>query len=268
MKVCVQLWGVLKDRKEGTLEALRELKQLGFNIIEPCIALEPVPGLEHVIWPREWFNAHAGEITETGLEIISCHIFADDVARQAHELVAFAEESGIRQFVVKSPRTLSEDTIGKAGSGYCVAADALASVGAKLLLHNEAEDIIARINSKTAYEYLLDICDGKVGAQVDVGWVYAAGESPEMLLARNAARVKSMHFKDFAGKAGAYTEVVPGTGNVNTLACIAFAIQHDCPQIFDMDSFPNGIATDLSIKDNSIWSDLLCQAGSTDQSYN
>ena len=54
---------------------------------------------------------------------------------------------------------------------YMKAADMLETFGVRLLLHNEAGDIQAKIAGKTAYEHLLDLCMGKVGAQVDVGWV-------------------------------------------------------------------------------------------------
>ncbi|MBR1820245.1 MAG: TIM barrel protein [Clostridia bacterium] len=246
MKTGVQLWGVLKDRRDGTMEALRALKRLGFNGIEPCIALGSVPGLEHVIWPRTWFSAHAGEIAEIGLEILSCHIFADDIVKQADEMALFAANTGIRQFVVKSPTTLTEESLRKAAEDYSFAADALAELGAALLLHNEAEDIVAKFDGKTAYECLLDLCEGKLGAQVDVGWVYAGGESPEALLERNAARVKSLHFKDFVGAPGTFTETVPGAGRVDTSACVAFARAHHCAGILDMDDFPGDMWSDLA----------------------
>lgn len=59
---------------------------------------------------------------------------------------------------------------------------------------------------------MLALCLGKVGAQVDVGWVYAAGEDPEALLWRIAPLVKSLHYKDFR-REGRSSPIAP-SGNM------------------------------------------------------
>lgn len=246
MEIGVQLWGVLKDPKVNTLETLRILRSLGFRSIEPCIALGTIFGLEHVIWPLQWFRAQASEIAAIGLENTSCHIFSDDIAEEADAATSLAKEYGIHQFVVKSPRTLTEKNLVDAATSYMHAADRLANAGAELLIHNECEDIITKLAGKTAYEHLLDLCSGKVGAQIDVGWVYAAGEDPEAFLLRNAERVKSIHFKDFLIKDNQMTEVAPGAGMVDTSACLRFARAKECDQVIDMDVFPNGMNEELS----------------------
>ena len=62
MKFGIQLFGVLKDRRSDTMDALRSLAGLGFKRAEPCLSFSPIPGWEHVIWPAEWFESHAAEI--------------------------------------------------------------------------------------------------------------------------------------------------------------------------------------------------------------
>ena len=240
MKIGIQLWGALNDTRTGTLEALRRLRALGFDRVEPCVSVEPIPGLEHVIWPMDWFAAHAGEIADMGLEVVSCHIFAADIAASAGAFARMARELGVRQFVVKSPAELTDMSLQQAAMNYMRAADALAGAGAELLLHNERADIAARLRGKTAYEYLLDLCLGKVGAQVDVGWALAGGEDPEALLWRNAGRVRSLHFKDFVRSGEDLSEVAPGAGAVDTAACLQFARAFGCTQVLDMDGCPNG----------------------------
>jgi len=121
----------------------------------------------------------------------------------------------------------------------------LADMDAELLIHNEAQDIATKLSGKTAYETLLDLCEGKAGAQVDVGWVFAGGDDPETLLRRNAGRVKSLHFKDFLRQNGQLVETAVGSGIVDTAACFRFACEHGCVAVADVDHYPTGQREDL-----------------------
>lgn len=237
MKFGIQLFGILNARPSGVMEALRELRGLGFRQIEPCISLEPVPGMEHAVWPEEWFRGHAWEIRQLGLETVSAHIFAQDLASSADRLKRLAAEYGIRQFVVKTPQDMSDAGLQQAALAYMQIADTLAEVGAGLLLHNEAADIKARSSGKTVYEHLLSLCLGKVGAQVDAGWIYAAGEDPEAVLWRIGPLVKSLHYKDFRRENGELLPAAVGSGDVDTAACFQFARAMGIPQIIDADEF-------------------------------
>lgn len=120
------------------------------------------------------------------------------------------------------------------------AADMLETFGVRLLLHNEAGDVQTKIAGKTAYEHLLDLCMGKVGAQVDVGWVQFGGEDPVAFLERNAARVQSVHHKDF-GAGREPIDVPVGTGNVNLAVCFRFAQSRDIPQLVDQEHFGSDV---------------------------
>ena len=244
MKVGVQLWGVLKDLPEGTVETLRQLRAMGFTRAEPCISVGAIPGLEHVIWPLDRFEALADEIGAAGLETVSCHFFSDHPGEDRAALERLVRR-GFRRFVVKSPRELNPESLQQAALRYMRMADFLSDRGAELLIHNETWDIETRVGGKTAYETLLDLCLGKVFAQVDVGWVYAAGEDPEALLWRNEERVKSVHFKDLIRQDGGLQEVADGAGEVDLTACLQFARAHGCDQVVDLDHTPNGLWNDL-----------------------
>ncbi len=244
MKVGIQLWGALKDRKDGTMAALKQLREMGFSRLEPCISAETIPGMEHVIWPLDWLEAHMEEIAALGFEMPSCHLFAENPAARPDILERLVRR-GVRRLVVKCPKELTDESLQRTALSYMRIADALAPLGGELLLHNEAEDIRTRAAGKTAYEHLLDLCLGRVGAQVDVGWVYAGGEDPEALLWRNAARVKSVHFKDFAPAGDILAETACGEGKVDMTACLQFARAFGCDQIVDMDDAPKGLEQDL-----------------------
>ena len=239
MKIGIQLFGVLRFGSKDVMCALKTLRQIGYRQIEICVAPEPIPGLDPVIWSEAWFRAHAEEIQALGLEVISCHVFARDLLANASLYRRLAEDYGIRHFVVKSPRELSDETLQQAALTYRAFAGILAEAGAELLLHNEPADIAAKCAGKSAYEHLLDLCLGEVGAQVDIGWVQAGGEDPETLLWRLGDRVKSLHFKDLASAGEGKKEAPLGTGATDIRACFQFARAFGCPLIADLDSFTN-----------------------------
>ena len=73
MKFGINLYGVLKDRKD-TLAALKELRELGYRRIEPCVAPAEIKGWEHVFWPVSWLEEDLEEIRALDLEIVSAHL--------------------------------------------------------------------------------------------------------------------------------------------------------------------------------------------------
>ena len=240
MKLGVQLYGVLAEEKGDVLDALQRLAKLGYGAVEPCVALEPVPLSERVAWPAPWLLAHFDEIEALGLEIRSCHVFAADPAAHVGVLKQLAAR-GVRHFVGKLPQKKDAVSLQEAAFRMMRLADALEDTGAKVLIHNEAADIETKIGGKTAYEAFLDLCMGKVFAQVDTGWVWAAGEDPEALLWRNRDRVRSVHYKDFLETAsGEREQTFPGGGAAGCAACVQFARFLGVPQIVDQDRFPKG----------------------------
>lgn len=204
----------------------------------------PILGPEGVIWPADWLLAHVEEIRDMGLRIVSIHVFAENLVQSMDKLKAIAEKTGLKQFVVKTPENSTESILQQTALNYMKAADMLETFGVRLLLHNEAGDIQTKIAGKTAYEHLLDLCMGKVGAQVDVGWVQFGGEDPAAFLERNAARVQSVHHKDF-GAGREPIDVPVGTGNVDLAACFRFAQSRDIPQLVDQEHFGPDVPGEL-----------------------
>ncbi|MBR1497409.1 MAG: PD40 domain-containing protein [Oscillospiraceae bacterium] len=237
----MNLWGVSADWGAGVIETLAGLKSLGYQCVEPCVSFEPIDGFETRIWPYDTFRELAPKIRELGLDIVSIHIFGD-LCSNTGRLRALAELYGVKQFVVKCPKELDELHLQQTALNYMHAADAIAGAGARLLLHNEAAEIASSIGGKSAYEYLLDLCLGKLDAQVDVGWAMFAGADPKALLWRNRDRVKSLHYKDFDAEK---KEAVPGAGTLDILSCYQFARAMGIPQIVDQDHWNAGVLADL-----------------------
>lgn len=245
MKFGVQLYGPLNCMQGDVLERLRALARARIRLIEPCVDMDDSGWKPEVIWPAGWLMEHVDEIMSMGLEINSVHVFSANLAGAAGELKAIARKAGLKQFVVKTPNDISETSLHQAALNYMRAADELADVGVDLLLHNEAGDIRTKIAGKTAYERLLDLCMGKVFAQVDVGWVRFGGEDPAELLRRNAWRVKSIHYKDF-GAGPEPVDVPIGSGAVDLAACFSFAQHRDIPQTIDQEHFGPDVPGELA----------------------
>ena len=244
MKFIINLYGILKDHRD-TFSMLRMVKNLGFRGIEPCISPKPIPGYEHVFWPASWLKNNLSAIHEMGLEIQSVHLVGWNLDMDRQEIKQLAKDFGIHHFVVKSPQELTETAIHQASMKYMQLADALKEVGAELLLHNEQADTQTCIRGKSAYERLLELCMGKVGAQVDVGWAMSGGQDPEALLYRLGAQVKSLHYKDFKLGSAKPEPTLIGSGDLDVTACFQFARAMGIPQIIDQDVFIGEPADDL-----------------------
>ena len=245
MKFGVQLYGPLHNMEGDLWESLRALAEAGIREIEPCVAIDPMPGQEKIFWPVSWLMEHGEEIEELGLEIKSAHVFAADLAAAAGTIKALAKKVGLRQIVAQMPAPLTETALHHGALVYSKAADELAKDGVALLLHNGMGNCSVKFGGQTAYERMLDLCMGRVLAQVDVGWVRFDGEDPAEFLRRNAHRVKSIHYKDFPAEPKAPEDVAIGTGAVDLAACFAFALQQDIPQLIDQEHFGGDVPHEL-----------------------
>ena len=234
MDLGVQLFGVLANTDLSAAEALARVRGLGYTHVEPCLALDPLGTLEHVIWPLDGFDAHMEAIAGLGLKVDSVHIFGRTLNARAQTLCGLARRWGIRAFVVKVPEEADDLRLQETSIAWLTLADALRESGASLLIHNEAADIAAQADGKTLCEHMLDLCQGRVGLQVDVGWAMRGGADPLPFLRRNRDLVRSVHFKDFdaAGK-----PVPVGEGALPLQDCFGFARAHGLPMLIDEDSF-------------------------------
>lgn len=247
MKIGVQLFGVLASRPGQTLSLLEKMAEKGLSSVEPCISLEPIPGMEHVIWPISWVEDNLENLQGFGIKIDSAHLFAGKLQEAVPAIRRLAEQAGLRQVVLKTPTDLSDASLQQAALDMMKLADELESCGVEVLLHNESHDIAAKIGGQTAYEHMMDLCLGKVNAQVDVGWVLFAGENVEDFLQRNRRRIKSLHYKDFPLGAKEPHDVPVGTGGLDLESCLTFARAWNIPQIIDQEHFEDPVEELLAV---------------------
>lgn len=230
----VQMYGVSKEWKQDPEGFLKKIYEAGYRQIEPCLGFR-VDARDHGFWIPEDLEQAMPLLVKYHIEVHTVHIFLDEYhyERELAILTELAQKYHISWFVVKSPARLTKDVLDETAARYRELAEELEKAGAGLLVHNEKEDICIRVNGKTAYEYLLEACGEKVGAEVDAGWMYCGGVDPEEFLWAHADRVKAVHYKDMkiTGQ-----EAPLGKGMVDLKACFQFARANGALQIVDMDA--------------------------------
>ncbi len=214
----------------------RAIARMGYRQLEPCVA---IPGSEEArkfgIWSPEDLENRLPLLRELGLEMISVHAFTGDPEAALPEMLRLAKKCGVAQYVLGCPQEITEEVYRAYGESLTKCARALKEQGVQLLLHNNGGEISGRLGGKTAYEFLLDLCGGLVGAQPDIGWLAVGGQDPEAFLWRNEKLIWSLHYKDM-DLSGQPKEVPVGKGNLDLLACFQFARAHGIPQVMDMDT--------------------------------
>lgn len=230
----VQMYGVSKEWKQDPEGFLKKIYEAGYRQIEPCLGFR-VDAKDYGFWIPEDLEQAMPLLAKYHIEVHAVHIFLDEYhyERELAILTELAQKYHISWFVVKSPARLTKDVLDETVARYRELAEELEKAGAGLLVHNEKEDICIRVNGKTAYEYLLEACGEKVGAEVDAGWMYCGGVDPEEFLWAHADRVKAVHHKDMkiTGQ-----EAPLGKGMVDLKACFQFARANGALQIVDMDA--------------------------------
>ena len=230
----VQMYGVSKEWKQDPEGFLKKIYEAGYRQIEPCLGFR-VDARDYGFWIPEDLEQAMPLLAKYHIEVHAVHIFLDEYhyERELAILTELAQKYHISWFVVKSPERLTKDVMDETAARYRELAEELEKAGAGLLIHNEKEDICIRVNGKTAYEYLLEACGEKVGAEVDAGWMYCGGVDPEEFLWAHADRVKAVHYKDMkiTGQ-----EAPLGKGMVDLKACFQFARANGALQIVDMDA--------------------------------
>ena len=247
MKLGVQLFGSMNLYNADPAGYLGRLKAAGYEVIEPCVLFGDVPPLFG--WPVKDFARHAALVKEHGQQVHSVHIFARDFSEHTAEIVQLAAEYGIKAFVVGFNGPFTEEGV-KDFSEKCLALiAALEPVGAQLWLHNNAAEIRAQVDGVSAYEAVLRRCGGKLGAQIDTGWVVCGYADLAAFLQRNEAYIRSIHHKDVMAVAEdpRETKNAPlSAGIVDNRAAYDFAVAHGLGQIVDLDNSAGDFVEDLA----------------------
>lgn len=254
MKLGVQIYGSMPEFRQDPETFCARLAAAGYTQIEPVVALNmtaeeiEAAGMNPV-WLPEETAAFKKLLEKHGLELTSCHIFGDP-AKDADKAARLAAEHGLTQIVVNCPACESEADFAAFADGCLVLAERLQAVGSALWIHNSWPEIRAKVNGETALEYILKRCGGKVGTQIDVGWVLYGGEDPMEYLKKVEPYLQCIHYKDicagYADMGPGDVHVPLGKGAVDWCAVKAYADAHGLPEIIDQDMSHGDFLQDLA----------------------
>ncbi|MCQ2592435.1 MAG: hypothetical protein MJ188_06580 [Treponema sp.] len=231
----LQLYGPIANSKMDVTELLAGIKKTGIDRVEPCISLDG-KNKNPSFWSMEQCKEIFPVLKKLGLEVISCHIASEDLNESIPEICCLVENFGIKQIVVGTGE-LNEVAIQERAFLYRKIADVLAEKGAELLIHNGKADIAVKIQGRTAYEYMVDICLGKVAMQFDTGWCARGGENPWAFIKRNENRIKSLHYKDFDMAKDSDVDTWIGNGTLDNEIFMQFGRLKGIPQFIDADTY-------------------------------
>ncbi|MDE7046770.1 MAG: hypothetical protein K2P25_02100 [Lachnospiraceae bacterium] len=247
MRFGVQLFGIGKQIRKNPEKIFHMLSNYGLRFVEPCIVLgESIPEYPQ-FWTAEEYAELATKIKSAGLKAESCHILIkenQDLAVQMMKILA--EKYNFRQFVLGCPDEVNRTVYQDFSNMLIALAKELKTVHAEILLHNDKNAVWQKIEEVSAYEWLLQKCDGFVYAEPDVGWLLAAGEEPEKFLWRNKKYIKALHYKDMKETVkGELAETAIGTGIIDMTSCFQFARAAEVIQYLDQDTSEGDIFTDI-----------------------
>ena len=256
MEFGVQLFTVSKYLRDDAEKLFRNLSEMGYTIIEPCISLPPEEqkvnraskkragpflGIEEV----DNVMKIAGEY---GLHANSCHINGS-IMSNVKFLESLKEKYNITQFIIGMARDMSEENIESYVEKYKDMSNAVKSFDGEILIHNGSREILTRVLGTTLLEAFLNRCDGAIGVQIDVGYVLYGGEDPEEYIKKVGKYVRSVHYKDIKPK---FSDLSPmeaciclGKGLLDVRAIYNYTAGHGYTHIIDQDRSDSDILQDL-----------------------
>ena len=246
MKLGVQLFGCTPFFRENPEAFLKKVKDMGYNAVEPCVAFGDlsVP----FAWNASELPRFHSMTQKLGLELDSCHAFAVEFWNHVPEMVEAARLYGFGRFVVGWRGEITREGV-EAFARHCAdTAAALSKHGLELWLHNNAQEIAGELDGISVYEWILRFCKGRLGAQVDTGWVVCGGRDLKEYLNGMGEYVRSVHHKDVAaltGENGRTDNVALGQGIVDTDFAFRFAGERGLSQIVDQDNSLGDFVDDL-----------------------
>lgn len=244
----VQLYGLMANTRAEPEIILRDMKEIGLQRVEPCIDFT-VNGScgNKAFWTPAYFDEMKSILDELGLDVISVHASTnpDKFMEEKAGIFEFVKKNHLKHIILKMP-PYDKAVMQEAADLYKAFADELAPLGARILLHNGKPDLETIIDGTTAYEYMADLCEGKVGLQVDTGWALAGGADPIALIERNKGRIESLHHKDFDDLSALNKDVSIGDGLVDSGKAKELGIALDLPQFVDQDAYTVNYVEEVS----------------------
>jgi sugar phosphate isomerase/epimerase len=86
MRFGVQSFGALKSNKEDLPVFFKNIREMGYQLFEPCISFFEIPGFDN-IWNYEKYDEYDRMIKEADLKVLSCHIFSQNLFEDSKKII-------------------------------------------------------------------------------------------------------------------------------------------------------------------------------------
>lgn len=237
MRFGLQMWGLNPVFLANKEEFLTRMNKAGYRYLEPCVAAEPICGIEEHLWLPEDLEKNLPLLEKHGFMVHSVHLLGVSLTKNVQTLIALLQKYGISQAVLPCPAFASAAEGAQLLPLYRAAKETFAAGGIDLLLHNGKDDSVQRVQGVSAYEWLLR--ESGLSAQPDTGWLLYGGTDPEEFLWKYESQVKSLHYKDFDSE---NREVGIGLGRTDMMAVFQFARYREVIQLADQDGSEDFLA--------------------------
>lgn len=247
MVLGLQMYGVLAKRAASDEEIIGSMKKIGLQQMEPCIQFDDgYDDSNPSFWSVEKFERLYPQIREAGITVVTCFVIAGSVKKSAEKMYYLAEKYQIPFFILNMPSDHSKEGLVRAAADYRELSDLLKKAGARPLIHNGKPDTEIMMEGMTSYEYMVELCEGKVGMQFDIGWGAAGGVDPIAFLQKNDSRIESIHFKDFEQPGVSAGDIYIGGGSVDSETALKIGLAKKVPLFIDQDNYAGaGIEEDM-----------------------
>lgn len=110
-----------------------------------------------------------------------------------------AAEIGIRTVIdpfVAADRWLTADGVADIAERMNAAADLAAIYGLQVGYHNHAQEFLADVDGRSAFEHFVALTDERVAIELDLFWALTGGQDVPALVSRLGSRLLAVHVKD------------------------------------------------------------------------
>ena len=195
-KVFVQLYSIVRQEREGHLDAFRALSAIGYDGIE--LLGNNTNGLS--------FADYRKLLGDLGLKVLSSHNLHTEADYD------FAAQLGAKYSVIPGCDALRDrEALARQCEAWNEEGRALAKFGLKGVIHNHGEEFLALDESgegERIYDFIAAHTDPElIGFELDVGWAVRAGVDPVEVIHRYAGRVPLIHIKECDRAAANFEEL-------------------------------------------------------------